>query len=375
MTLILADFMNRHRQSFRNRSRALRDPWHGFTIVELLVVIAIIGVLVSLLLPAVQSARESARRLQCANNLKQIALAALNYESTHRTLPPSGLVKPLFDSSRGIEVFNPYGNPQISWAVLILPFLEQTALYERFDLQKPKSAFVQPSDATETFVQTYLCPSEEARNLFYEIPGTLSKRFAKGNYAAYVSPFHVNLQLLYPGALIAGGQKLSSVEDGTAGTIAFSEVRALDHPRDERGAWVLPWVGATLLAFDMHPLHADNDPDGTGEGDRFLAENRAPYVASPESLGETQRPNHQGPNADALKQCLTSQLQSAADANMPCVKQPRPLDLSNHMSAAPRSLHPGGVNASYLDGHVAFLVDDVDEFSMAYRVSVMDGQH
>lgn len=367
MPQIVADSMNLRKSTIRRHG-------HGFTLVELLVVIAIIGILVSLLLPAVQSARESARRLQCANNLKQVTLATLNYESARGILPPSGLVKLRFDVPHAVEVFNPYGTPQLSWAVLVLPFLEQSELYERFDLQQPKNATIQPSDATEAFVAAYLCPSDEARDRYYEMPGSLPKRFAKGNYAAYVSPFHVDLQLLYPGAFIAEGQKLSSVEDGTAGTLAFSEVRTLDHSRDERGAWVLPWTGASLLAFDMHPLHADNDPDGTGAGDRFLAEGRAVYVASRESLGETQRPNHRGPNADTLKQCLESQQKLATAAAMPCVRQPTVPDLANHMSAAPRSLHPGGVNATFLDGHVTFLVDDINEISMAYMVSTIDGQ-
>src|SRR5437667_3568664 len=91
----------------------------GFTLVELLVVIAIIGVLVSLLLPAVQAAREAARRAQCSNNLKQLSLALHNYENTHNTLPPAGI-----DSN------------QMSWTVLLLPFFEQQALYDQFNFNK-----------------------------------------------------------------------------------------------------------------------------------------------------------------------------------------------------------------------------------------------
>ena len=91
----------------------------AFTLVELLVVIAIIGILVSLLLPAVQAAREAARRMQCSNNLKQIGLGILNYENAHETLPPGGLAL-----STG------YGH---SWWIRILPHLEQANIFDQFD--------------------------------------------------------------------------------------------------------------------------------------------------------------------------------------------------------------------------------------------------
>src|SRR3954467_6091271 len=90
--------------------------WLAFTLVELLVVIAIIGILVALLLPAIQSAREAARRTKCTNNLKNIALACLNYESTKKTLPPASNTA-LKESQSGL-----------SWAVLILPFIEESTV-------------------------------------------------------------------------------------------------------------------------------------------------------------------------------------------------------------------------------------------------------
>jgi prepilin-type N-terminal cleavage/methylation domain-containing protein len=114
------------------------SPRRAFTLVELLVVIAIIGVLVALLLPAVQAAREAARRMRCSNSIKQIVLACHNYESTFLTFPPGGIV----NYRAGVAVteanFCTVGSDttQAPWTVLILPFLEETNLYNRFDFSR-----------------------------------------------------------------------------------------------------------------------------------------------------------------------------------------------------------------------------------------------
>jgi prepilin-type N-terminal cleavage/methylation domain-containing protein len=112
----------------------------GFTLVELLVVIAIIGVLIALLLPAVQSAREAARRSQCTNNLKQIGLAIHTFHDSKKTLPPAWIDRSF-----------------ATWAVLILPYLEQQNLYSQCDVTRRYHD--QTAAARETVVNTYLCPS------------------------------------------------------------------------------------------------------------------------------------------------------------------------------------------------------------------------
>ena len=176
----------------------------AFTLVELLVVIAIIGSLIAVLLPAVQAAREAGRRIQCANNIRQLALATLGYESANRTLPPSGLMKV---SSKG--VVDPRSGKMFSWIVFILPYIEETAIFNRFDFSK--SVFDQSDDLLSTPLMPLLCPSDSASGrTFTDSQLTKGKHLAKGNYAAFVSPYHTEFQVEYPGALIPGGQRLVS---------------------------------------------------------------------------------------------------------------------------------------------------------------------
>src|SRR5262245_60479780 len=113
------------------------SPRFAFTLVELLVVIAIIGSLVAILLPAVQAARESARRVQCANQIRQLALASLNYESAKKLLPPSGDAQVMKDKDvPTVDIFYPLQGVQMSWAVYLLPYLEQQRLAAMFDKSK-----------------------------------------------------------------------------------------------------------------------------------------------------------------------------------------------------------------------------------------------
>ncbi len=127
-----------------------RPDTRGFTLVELLVVIAIIGVLVALLLPAVQAAREAARRSQCSNNLKQIGLAVQNFHDTYSKLPPTAL-----------QGGGPPNDKYHTWLVVILPFIEQGSLYDEFDLSKPWDQSPNPAAAQlpGADIAGYRCPS------------------------------------------------------------------------------------------------------------------------------------------------------------------------------------------------------------------------
>ncbi|MCA9232279.1 MAG: DUF1559 domain-containing protein [Planctomycetales bacterium] len=352
------------------RRRAQYGYWRGFSLVELLVAIAIIGTLVSLLLPAIQAAREAARRTQCLNNLRQIALATLNYESTSGALPRSAILDPEQREFRQdpYPVVNHQSGMQFSWTVLLLPFLEQQELYERFDFSR--SVFEQSADPQAAFLSSLMCPSDEAPlRYFVDEELTQGKRFAKGNYAAFVSPFHIDLQLLYPGALIATGQALSRVEDGATHTLAFGEVRTLDAVQDERGAWALPWAGASVLSFDMH-----HECSPIGGKQRTICPDDRHFRGNPRSLGQTQTPNTLGPVRDTLHFCRDDVRRLADLMGMPCLSWVYPIGVHGYYSAAPRSLHPGGINAAYLDGHTGFISDYVDEYVMAYEISINDGQ-
>ena len=164
----------------------------AFTLIELLVVIAIVGVLIALLLPAVQKVREAANRTQCVNNLKQIALAALNYESAHRSFPPGINISP--NSPANAWWTPPDSGPFTGLLAYLLPYIEQDNVYRQIptDLFNPKTslgawAYIYPpfdnqvpngvppgldpnytgylKPAADAVIKTYLCPSDNVQDV------------------------------------------------------------------------------------------------------------------------------------------------------------------------------------------------------------------
>jgi len=196
----------------------LRRHRRAFTLVELLVVIAIIGILTGLLLPAVQAAREAARRAQCQNNLKQIALAVHNYESTYRTLPASATVN--------LNVTATGNNG--SWGVhgRILHFLEQADLYRRVDINVAWD-FQEPID--ELRIPLYSCPSDPgARNV--RDPGGGKVHLYPTTYG-----FNFGTWFVFDPATRRGGNgafypnshlTFGNFMDGTSNTLLVAEVKA-----------------------------------------------------------------------------------------------------------------------------------------------------
>jgi len=153
------------------RRAFLSRPKNGFTLVELLVVIAIIGILVSLLLPAVQSAREAARRAQCINNLKQIGLALHSFHNANEEFPS------------GAYFYNWSGDARGSILIRLLPYMEQQSIYDAFDLSRPTDGQTFPGTTeriSATILSSYICPSDDH--------GGMINGNAMHNYAASTGP-------------------------------------------------------------------------------------------------------------------------------------------------------------------------------------------
>jgi len=334
----------------------VRTSRRGFTLIELLVVISIIGVLIALLLPAVQGAREAARRAQCTNNLKQLGLAVHNYHSTYNVVPAMCMY--------------PGGQSDLSqgwcptWVIPLLPYIEQSVLASSYNFSAPAVIYAAPgfsgyenTTTMYTQISTFLCPSENE-------PVRVSLN-ATSNYAGnYGGPGQIGLNSGtivalanaggYPGSFRPGPVTLEGIRDGTANTAMFSErLHGLSGnpvvkpgPEDgKRGIYNVSGGNATSGSAGANALVAacKTLPQSTtsANSDRF-ANNM--YAGYPLHVGQMNY-NHVG-----------------APNSMPChdTNDVGWLTYVGPLGSAPAtSNHPGGVNVTMSDGSVRFVKDSV----------------
>lgn len=209
----------------RAKHRSWRAMRGAFTLVELLVVIAIIGALVALLLPAVQAAREAARRSQCQNNLKQLGLALHNYESAMKKLPTGGQGTD-FTVNPPATTFDRH-----SLFTVLLPYLEQGNAFRQFDLDFAYNENAANQQAAKQLIPGFNCPSNAWREEPLDQEGF--------GFTDYGATYYVDIDpatglrdknLRAAGGLVAGGSRIGEITDGLSNTIAVAEVVG----RDER---------------------------------------------------------------------------------------------------------------------------------------------
>jgi prepilin-type processing-associated H-X9-DG protein len=369
-------------------NRVAATPW--FYADELLVVIAIIAVLIALLLPAVQAAREAARRVQCTNNLKQLGLGIANYESANCCLPSALIFRV------GVPPCNAPGGgsgcQNTPWFVLMLPFIEQAPLYASFNASIGAEGpsllgFIVNSTVCATSIASFQCPSDESQ--VYSFMAVAANQFptppfpwsmSKGNYginwgncdygqgALGPSSFSPDLFLQSPFGFNRSGTgpsliTIGSFTDGTSNTHVVSEILQ-GMPDDVRGnVWVdNPGAGSYMTRF-------------TPNGYQDYVPQFQPWASafSRSSLAFN--------NADNLPGVYGSNFGSSPpNPGSLCDSQPaRGLKCNDQAQqwgafSGTRSRHPGGVNTLFGDGSVHFVKDSIDRMTWVQLGSINGGE-
>lgn len=211
----------------------------GFTLVELLVVIAIIGILVALLLPAIQASREAARRTECANNLKQMGVAFSNYHDTHGCFPPSYVIQPGGGGVHGTPDATRDAGPGWGWGTLLLPYMEQQAVHDAIDFNLPCwHATNQP--AVQTTLEDFICPSATGTDGLFDVKDANRAPLAKFARSCYVA----NVGQEEPWGHVV--DRYEGIADGPL--YRNSATRAAD---------VLDGLSTTVFVGEHHPMLSD----------------------------------------------------------------------------------------------------------------------
>ncbi len=319
----------------------------GFTLVELLVVIAIIGILIGMLLPAVQAVREAARRTQCANNMRQIALSLFNYESAHMQFPSAGQAKRggtgsnsgqnVFFSDR--KVLESFDNAAPSVQAYILPFIEQNNvaslfnLRYRYDIDPSLPEAPTNQQAAKTPIGVFICPSTGRSSLVD------SEGYGFTDYSAPVTvrpglsgnPDQPRFKCVLNGD---SRRRIGSITDGTSNTIAMAE----DAGRadvDTGGFMIIKTETMDDGTSADRRSWAWADPDNAFNVDKLVNNSQSPVGGPP---GCTWDIVNCGPNEETF------------------------------------SFHPGGANAALADGSVHFVSADVSAQVFAALMSKDGGE-
>lgn len=229
----------------------------GFTLVELLVVIAIIGILIALLLPAVQAAREAARRSQCTNNIKQLGLAMHNYHDTFKIFP-YGYVDNAAMLSRKRDC----------WMQRILPFVEQTALNDQYMAFMGAWIMDTPVEIKDAVITAFVCPSDASQPAFGGGGGLRSGGYGfQGNYAVCVGDLAMRTDQTTSSTWNRGlfwhnsNTKMASIVDGTSNTLMYSEGVCRGSGKTTPGGWGDLggyWGGAPHGSYGFTTLYGPN---------------------------------------------------------------------------------------------------------------------
>jgi len=325
-----------------------RQRARGFTLIELLVVIAIIAILIALLLPAVQQAREAARRTQCKNNLKQMGLALHNYMDVAGRLPPAGIHNVEIINLNNLSPASTSTSWGPSWITLSLPYFEQGNLYAQYNFSGPAGAQPRARDnvaVVGTPLTAVQCPSDSAG----EAPKySNTALFARGNYAvncgagnAYAPEDFVLAQERGPFSMTNYfGARIAAITDGTSNTLLVAEIVAGQAAGDTRGAWAYP-TGVVI---------SNSDPSNAP----------APRVRL-------------RPNGNALDDTLNDRPGLCSASNTDRILRCGNAVVAGRSRQTARSRHTGGVQVCLADGSGRFISDNIDLAIWLNLLSMADG--